>query len=247
MKRWLSGPVEVPYLAGGYVLRCDGYRNFGYVNADLSRVETLEREFARRFLQSSRPASVWDIGANVGFWTLWLAAHVDARCRVRAFEPDARNLVYLRENVSRNGLSNVEIRECALSSTIGAMTLVLDETGAMNSLQADGVSDGAIRSGSTEVPVTTLDEEMASAGVPDFAKIDVEGHELAVLQGARSLLAQRRTVILLEVTRGGQETMDLLRSAGYVVQGLDGHELERPEYYVVASPTKLDRALFADR
>jgi FkbM family methyltransferase len=248
MRRWLAGPVTRPYLAGGFVFSCDGYRNFGFARSDLRGVEAREREFARRYLGSIRATSIWDIGANVGFWTLWLAASVDRTCRIRAFEPDARNLVHLRENVGRNRLANVELRDCALSSASGTMILELDETAMMNSLRSSGLQAVAARAGAVPVAVRTVDEEVAEFGAPDFVKIDVEGHELDVLKGASALLAARRSVLLLEVTRpasrSGQDAIDLLRAAGYTVQALDGREIERPDYYVVASPTKLDRDLF---
>ena len=248
MRRWLSGPVTRPYPAGGFVFSCDGYRNFGFARSDLRGIEAVEREFARRYLTSIRASSVWDIGANVGFWTLWLAATVDRTCRIRAYEPDERNLVHLRENVGRNGLTNVDVRECALSSSSGTMSLELDETAMMNSLRSSGLQAVAVPAGMASVVVRTVDQEAAEFGIPDLAKIDVEGHELDVLKGASTLLAARRSVLLLEVTRpasrSGQEAIRLLRAAGYTVQALDGREIEEPDYYVVASPTKLDRALF---
>lgn len=248
MRRWLSGPVSRSYPVGGFVFTCDGYRNFGYARADLQVVEPAEREFARRYLESIRANCVWDIGANVGFWTLWLAASVDRACRIRAYEPDARNLVHLRENVRRNDLTNVDVRACALSSSSGTMTLKLDETAMMNTLQPSGLLGVGVRAGAVPVAVRTVDEEVAEFGAPDFVKIDVEGHELDVLKGASALLAARRTVLLVEVTRpaspSGQDALALVREAGYTVQALDGREIDRPDYYVVASPTKLDRGLF---
>lgn len=248
MRRWLSGPVTRKYPAAGFVFSCDGYRNFGFARSDLRGVEAAEREFARRYLESLRATSVWDIGANVGFWTLWLAATVDRTCSIRAYEPDERNLVHLRENVERNGLTNVNVRECALSSSSGTMTLELDETAMMNSLRSSGLQAVARRAGTVPVVVRTVDEEAAEFGIPEFAKIDVEGHELDVLRGASALLAARRTVLLVEVTRPasrtGQDAIDLLRAGGYTVQALDGRVIERPDYYVVASPTKLDGGLF---
>jgi FkbM family methyltransferase len=245
--RWsLAGPTSRPYPGGRYVLQFDGYRNFGFTTVDLATIEVEQREFAQRYLRLIQPTSVWDIGANVGFWTLWLAGNVDSSCRIRAYEPDARNVSYLRENVARNELTNVEIRDCALSSTTGMKELQLDETGAMNSLEATGSTGAGATGVSAVVRATTIDAEVAADGaVPQFIKLDVEGHELEVLRGAAQLLARRSSVLLLEITREGDEVMELLRECGYLVYGLDGRVVTQAEYYVVASPGKLPPEVFS--
>jgi FkbM family methyltransferase len=220
------------------MLHYDGYRNFGLRVSDLGEVESRQRAVAARCLETLRPRAVWDVGANVGMWTLWLAAHAGASCTVCAFEPDPRNLEILDLNVTHNALSGVVVRSVALSSAIARRRLTLDETGTMNSLQPRTQSRGG--PGVVEIETTTVDEEIrASGGIPGFVKLDVEGHEYDVLMGASSLLSARETVILLEITDRGPEVMQLLHGAGYRVYGLDGQEIERAEYYVVASPFEL--------
>lgn len=139
----------------------------------------------RRF---TKPGGVfYDLGANAGFYTL-LAAKLGAR--VVAVEPLPRNLAYLRRHLGLNHCSGVEIFE----------GVVLDRAGSVHVVAA-GPATAYV--GDTGVPVraTTLDEMVGSLGypTPTVIKCDVEGAELRVLAGGRSVLPTRRPVLLLSV------------------------------------------------
>ena len=147
--------------------------------------EPSKQAAVRRF---TRPGGVfYDLGANVGFYTL-LAAKLGAR--VVAVEPLPRNVAYLRRHLGLNHCSDVEIFE----------GVVLDRAGSVH-LVAAGSATAYV--GDTGVPVraTTLDEMVGSLGypTPTVIKCDVEGAELRVLAGGRSVLPTRRPVLLLSV------------------------------------------------
>jgi len=84
-----------------------------------------------------------------------------------------------------------------------------------------------------------MDKATELYGIPDFVKVDVEGHEYEVLLGARKVLEQGKTIWLIEVTRNGDAVLKLLNEHGYVVTDLHGQLLQRPEYYVAAYPRQL--------
>lgn len=130
---------------------------------------------------------VWDVGANVGYYSKLFAERVGQRGRVFAFEPDPRVLSRLERGV-RN-LGNVTIVPVALADRDGTMRFrqgldVLGATGQLIDRERTSVDVW------TEVPVlrgdTVVMEGMASA--PDIVKIDVEGFELEVLCGFATLL-----------------------------------------------------------
>lgn len=154
---------------------------------------------------------VYDIGAFHGLLTLLFAR--TAR-HVVSYEPNARNRSRLLENVRLNDLPNVTVRPVALGAAASVATMVASPlTPGGATLQADAVD--VLRNSKTplvseEVSVTTLDRDIReiSLPAPDFIKIDVEGFELSVLQGARETLSRVKPELFIEIH--GQ-TMELKR------------------------------------
>ena len=146
---------------------------------------------ARLAAQSGRLA--FDVGANIGQAALVLAARF---ARVVSFEPALETVVEL----DRTRPDNVTIVPAAVSHADGLVAL--DET-------ADGIRHGMLTSGEHPrwgawlarrvVPAVTVDTAVVWFGPPDVVKVDTEGHELAVLDGAPRLIADRSAVWLVEV------------------------------------------------
>ena len=130
---------------------------------------------------------VWDVGANVGFYTLKLAEKVGAGGLVYAFEPSSVNLSKLMPNC--HGQENVKVIPVGLSSedTRFKIRQGLDDLGATTRIEmSTGGGDDAL----PEIEVRSSDSIISSgaASAPNVLKIDVEGHEYDVLLGAAKLL-----------------------------------------------------------
>lgn len=143
-----------------------------------------------RFLKESirRPDSVVvDIGANIGAFTIPLARHVNRGGRVIAIEAAPSVAPVLRMNVERNHLTNVVVVECAAStgdtSYVQFYEAPQDHFGMGSSAPQFGVSP-------IEVKAKSLDQIVTENGVShvDVIKVDVEGYEAHVFQGAENLL-----------------------------------------------------------
>lgn len=148
--------------------------------------------------------TIYDVGANIGFFTLLCSRLVGPEGRVYAFEPIPENLATLRHNVVLNGLSNVTIVEQALSSSTGTAEMFVSPWSAFHSLNVEGASKQANHgpeAGQIEVQTVTLDEFVEREGVraPDLLKIDVEGAELIVLEGGRATLRTVQPLLLCEL------------------------------------------------
>jgi FkbM family methyltransferase len=142
----------------------------------------------RAFRAAVRPGSiVLDVGANVGSYTLLFAIWAGPAGRVFAFEPSPEARDGLRQHIQLNGLKDrVEIVPAAVSSTVGSTRFAIDGASGANAIAAG--DHAAARS--IEVETTTIDAFCERQGLrPDVVKIDVEGAELDVLQGARRVLA----------------------------------------------------------
>jgi FkbM family methyltransferase len=148
-------------------------------------------------------ATVVDVGANIGYNTVYLARRVGARGHVVAVEPAADNLRVLRENVAANALANVVVHAAAAGRTRDVRDLFLrGEISAVNSLFHESVY--AAVTGVEKVEVVPLDEIVE--GHADFIKIDVEGAELDALEGMTRLLSHPRVTLVVEWHPRLQET-----------------------------------------
>jgi FkbM family methyltransferase len=141
-----------------------------------------------------------DIGAYKGGYTYWMRRAVGPTGSVLAFEPQPELAAYLRGCVQDHGWSNVAVKEVALSSEPGVRTLLVP---------GRGPSPGASLVGASlpedprqvQVLVDTLDavlEAQPPGRPPRLIKCDVEGHELAVFQGAAHTLRAHRPLLLFE-------------------------------------------------
>jgi FkbM family methyltransferase len=187
-----------------------------------------ELEKQRVFAELVRPGeTVFDLGANVGFYTLLGSELVGPSGLVYAFEPLPRNLLYLRRHVALNGLTNVRVIEAAVSDVRGRHRFQCHQSAAMGHL----ASDGAI-----EVSTVTLDNFVFEnhISMPNSIKIDVEGAEFSVLQGAREVLAQKRPALLLATHSQTLRTqcLELLTAHGYRVRPIGVNNVNRADEFL---------------
>jgi FkbM family methyltransferase len=161
--------------------------------------EETEMRFVGRLLRPGM--TVLDIGAHHGLYTLLAAKRVGRRGRVIAFEPSPRERLRLAKHLRLNRCRNVDVESCAVGKETGEADLFLVDGFCDwgNSLQPPAVAEPTRR---VSVPVRRLDDVLPELSVDrvDFIKLDAEGGELAVLQGASRLLQTvPRPAILAEV------------------------------------------------
>ncbi len=161
---------------------------------------------------------VWDIGANVGVFT-FAAAAMSKTGNVLAFEPDTFLIEVIRASRKRNGLRNVQAIPAAIASEDGFAEFLVAERGrASNSLksavgrsQMGGVRDSFL--------VPTFSGESVHRRLnsrPSFIKIDVEGAELQVLEGCKSVLRSLKPLVFIELGAESRElATKLLLDLGY--------------------------------
>lgn len=194
-----------------------------------------EGESLRVWVRAARSArAILDVGANAGLYTLCAKA-VSPHAAVAALEPVERIRAKLAANVALNRM-DVSIVPAAASDRDGTGALL--DTGAEHELSATLDPTARVLAGKeahpVEVALVRLDTLVARGAIPppDLVKIDVEGHEPAVLRGMGSLL-ERRPVLLVEVlTEAAAADVDALtRHFGYQVYIIDAggpRRLERP-------------------
>ncbi len=169
-----------------------------------------------------------DVGANFGLYAM-LMARTGRFADIVAFEPDPRNYRQLVTNIAINGLaSEIRLFACGLS----------DRDARANFLQAHERSTGMSRVGATaaagtrrvrytdiRVPVIRFDGHFTCNGRRVMIKIDVEGHELQVIDGMQRLLEGNDCLIQVEVFDAGIGQVDArLAGLGYRNYASFGHD-----------------------
>jgi len=177
-----------------------------------------------------REMLLFDIGAHYGIFSL-AAVHAGGRAVAVEPSPAAAQMISIQAAINRCA-ENIQVVRAAVSS----------ESGTMGLLSSGVFSDGYFRvarnrptSELIQIPTLTIDELTQQFGPPTHIKIDVEGHEMAVLQGGRVALARHSPLLFLEIhnemvaSEGGDPdaVLDELAGIGYNTFGLQGEAIER--------------------
>lgn len=181
-----------------------------------------EKRVKAAILRLARPGDcVWDVGANVGFYTRQLLRRVGETGHVVAFDPVPANAERLRAMAPGQPLT---VLEAALAASDGHMPLVV--SGASGDTSHIGESPDAV-----VVPVSRGDSLVAKGVTrPDLLKIDVEGFEGEVLDGSPGVLRGARSVVIeihfAALARRGRprepiRIVNLLREHGFAVRWID--------------------------
>ena len=205
---------------GGYIVRTDGQIVYVPAHVDVTAGHRLFKPatFIELIGPLCRPGDwVLDVGANVGDWTLPMALRVGRQGKVLAFEP----IPYLAETIAKTARINrhdwVEVLQLALASVNGTAEFSVERG------NSGGSRLGRLGGDFSQITVETARLDSVLSGRPDveridFVKIDVEGFEAEVLQGARETLARFRPSLLIE---SGNESPDRRKSIHDLLSGLN--------------------------
>jgi len=181
-----------------------------------------------------RGDTVYDLGANVGFYSLLASAFVGSEGRVFSFEPVPRNLSFLRRHLELNQVTNCSVFDVAISSSDGQANFDIGPNPCRGHLTTE-------RQTALTVLTVTLDSLVGSGKLPppNVMKCDIEGGEYDALTGARDTLAKYLPNIFL-ATHGPEvhvQCCKLLTSLGYKLTPLDDLPLNASsEILAAASP-----------
>ncbi|MGL5074391.1 MAG: FkbM family methyltransferase [Waterburya sp.] len=179
--------------------------------------------------QLHQGAVFYDIGANVGFFSIIAARLVGNTGKVYAFEPGEGNANSIRHNARLNNFNQIEVIEKAVSDTPGEGELLLAKYSGGHALAtADAPPDLA---GTVTIELVTIDDLIAQNQIqpPNFVKVDIEGAELDALKGMTETIKQYKPIIIYEIDDGDrvayqrkyQEIESFLQSLGYQVNSVE--------------------------
>jgi FkbM family methyltransferase len=199
--------------------------------------------YAERYVQEG--SVVWDVGANVGEFTIGAAHRAGSSGSVLAIEPDCLLAGLLQRSLSEDENENLPVRVlcAAAADRVGIGTLQVAARGrAANALSEVTASTqmGGVRMESL-VALVSMDSLLEHSPPPSFVKIDVEGAEQLVFAGARRLVEKIRPTIVVEVSSINEAMIrGMLAAADYALfdaaTGPGGRELDRCVFNTLAVP-----------
>jgi FkbM family methyltransferase len=173
--------------------------------------------------------TIFDIGGFLGIHTIFFASRAGPQGRVVTFEPDPINYRHILRNVEVNGFENVMVRNVGVGERPGKLEFAYPSDRGRGTANPKGLErykrdhpDAAL----VTLPVTSVDAFLRSgeAPPPDFLKIDVEGLELAVLEGMTETAANYKPAIFVELHGWGSE--DKQANSARVLRWLHGQGYE---------------------
>jgi len=165
-----------------------------------------------------RPGGVvFDIGANLGFFTLLMSRLVGERGNVYAFEPYPSAAEMLRKHLQLNHMTNVRVVEKGVSDKAGNTVLRVPDYGKNHSMASICWHKQDATAVENKVEMLAIDEsdEFKNCN-PVFIKVDVEGAEGLAMRGMEKLLERARPVIYIECSDAGRrQSWETLQRLGY--------------------------------
>jgi FkbM family methyltransferase len=193
--------------------------------------------------------AVLDIGAHIGLVTIPAASVIAAGGKVYAFEPSAANGRTLRDHLRRNGLSNVEVIDALAGDSDRDEVPFFEraEDSGMNSVVLRKEPEAYVETRKRQIAIDSFCTERNIS--PEVIKIDVEGYEIEVLNGARRTICNARPHIFLSVhpqelrllDHSLKELRSLIDKLGYRIhtpEGVEPEELALAEYLLTPAQGK---------
>lgn len=190
--RVIKGPLKgIKFILGSHSGEGGG------ASVYFNMVEQMQTE---SFLKNVKKGDIlFDVGANVGYYTVLGSRLTGSQGKVFAFEPLVSNISYLHRHVKINKLENVTIIPCACSDAQSIVTFFHNDNNAMGRIESSEI-EGVNESKMTLVSTVSLDAVADKLNtIPNIIKIDVEGAELSVLRGAERIISTSKPLIFLSV------------------------------------------------
>jgi FkbM family methyltransferase len=193
-QRFSNGSVRTEETPEGYLFPVDRGTLLGWHVHFFGSYEPEVRGAIKAWLGPGQTAL--DVGANVGWHTLLMARQVGPEGRVCAFEPNQTTRARLLDAAAANALTHVRVDPRGVAECSGRRRFRAPAAGDLWDGTGRLVGDGA----GTDIDCVSLDDFAAEERLDavGLLKIDVEGWELAVLRGARRVLAAFRPAIVFE-------------------------------------------------
>ena len=222
LRVWLRNSITgKPIKDTHKVLYYDRSQHHGFL---FSRKIEYEKEFSAIIMQHMKPGNlVFEIGSNIGQYSLQIAEKIGEKGKLICVEPDSDNFAFLSFNIIKNGCKNVHLGNEAVADQQGQTTFYKDTMtgGRMGSLIRE-YSGTHFQGKSEEVKTTTIGVLIDQYGIPDFVKVDVEGAEDLIFNNTS--FVHSKTTYLIEVREETKASIfEVFNSLGFFMYLLESN------------------------
>ena len=222
------------------IIEVNGYKittipNDEGISAGLLMFKTHEPINTKLFSRELKKGMVClDIGSNIGYYALLESKIVGEKGKVIAIEPSPINFKYLEKNCKLQKYSNILTYNFAAAETDGFVNFLINEKSNWSKVVGDNLPNDE----GTIIKVTTkqIDSFISEIKINniDFLRMDVEGYEFNIYQGARKVIRKFKPSLLIEIHKhlmGINKTkqfLEMLKEDGYEVKSYFPRELDVP-------------------
>jgi FkbM family methyltransferase len=234
--------AQAPMAYSPQFVRVDENTSFWTPNQwEAQQISNYEKKAVKWTLKQAKKGwTIFDIGANLGYYSIFLAKAVGNEGRVYSFEANPLCVYYLQTNLAQNQIENCEIFPAAIMDKNESIPFTINYA-----TSAVGVIEKSIfyvSKAGHEIVVQSCQIdwliETRELKPPDLIKIDIEGAEQYALQGMEKTLAKYHPVILLEVHGKDAAThcIPMLEQLGYRFQNMDGKQFHSADKFLASFP-----------
>ncbi len=171
----------------------------------------------------------FDIGANIGYYSLIVSKQVGENGQIHAFEPVSGVFAQLQSNIELNGISNISANQNAVYEKSGTLDLFVSsgENTGMSSIFHHDTESGVVE----KVDAITIDDYVEKMKIDriDLIKIDIEGAELFALKGMKNTLQRFKPMVFMELSQevlrnasvNEKEIIQFMAKMDYELKGID--------------------------
>ena len=191
---------------------------------EMDSISVLLRLF-KKFNLTGKKLVIADVGANIGYYSMFFSKYLAPDSRIFAFEPSSSILSVLKRNIDINEIKNVTILDKAVSDHTGSEEFFIGAHHHQSSLIGDWADNNTVGT-KTSVDTITLDDFFAIHNqheYPDIIKMDIEGGGTFALKGCNECIVQKRPFILIEchTPDEDQAVIELLKKYNYEAYRID--------------------------
>ena len=163
-----------------------------------------------------------DVGANIGDWTLPMAERADESGKIFSYEPIPHMNRALKKSIRANGFTNTIVLDTACSNYNGTGQFSVE----IGNSGGSRIGKNPLESNMIDVNIVTLADQVKKHNITklDLLKIDVEGEEANVLEGAIPVIQQFKPACIVEIRKncalGPERIVDIFSSTGYKLIGI---------------------------
>ncbi len=179
--------------------------------------ETFEK--IKEIFKNKQIKSFWDIGANVGMYSVFVAKRYS--CYINSFEPSKKYHGFLKLNT--NFFKKVKAHNFGIGSTDKKEKIILTEEPGSNYISSNKLQENEK---SSEICEVRSIKKLSKIKAPNLAKIDVEGFEYEILNSSIDFFKENKTILILEIekehlerySKNKKDILNLLKSRNYLVE-----------------------------